>query len=127
MSTVPPRAALAAMLALALLVAPRAAAPHAALIKASPARRAVLNQPPARVDLWFSERLEPAYATLEVRDARDHRVDLGDVTVASDDPRRLSVSLPLLPPGRYRVRYRVVSVDGHVVEDAYPFTIRPRR
>jgi methionine-rich copper-binding protein CopC len=37
------------------------------------------------------------------------------------------VSSPLAP-GRYTVRYRVLSVDGHLVEAAFPFTVgtRPR-
>jgi methionine-rich copper-binding protein CopC len=29
-----------------------------------------------------------------------------------------------LPPGQYKVRFRVLSVDGHVVEEEFPFTIR---
>ena len=38
-------------------------------------------------------------------------------------PRLLSVALPPLPGGAYAVRYRVLSVDGHVVEGAYSFTV----
>jgi methionine-rich copper-binding protein CopC len=38
----------------------------------------------------------------------------------------LSVSLPALSPGTYTVRYRVLSVDGHVVEGEFPFAVRGR-
>jgi methionine-rich copper-binding protein CopC len=114
-------------LALAALVRPGTAAAHAVLVRSSPARRAALTHPPARVDLWFSERLEPAYSSVSVTNAAGDRVDLGDVTVGLDDPRRLGVSLTTLEPGRYAVRFRVLSVDGHVVEAGFAFTVeRPR-
>ena len=34
------------------------------------------------------------------------------------------MSTPNLGPGRYIVRFRVLSVDGHVVESSYIFTVR---
>jgi methionine-rich copper-binding protein CopC len=97
---------------------------HASLVKASPARRSTLGQPPSRVELTFSERLEPAYASVSVLDAAGRQVDLGDAAVTRD-ARRLGVSLPPLGPGTYTVRFRVLSVDGHVVESSFPFTVRP--
>jgi copper resistance protein C len=107
-------------------VAPRPAAAHASLLRSSPARRAVLPQPPPRVELWFSERLEPAYSTVSVESAAGARVDRGDAAVSADDAHRLSVSVPTLSAGEYLVRFRVLSVDGHLVESSFPFTVRPR-
>jgi hypothetical protein len=37
------------------------------------------------------------------------------------------VSLPPLVPGRYTVNFRVLSVDGHVVESKLTFTVKARR
>src|SRR5262245_64065657 len=71
--------------ALASPLAPREAAAHAALVAASPARRATLAESPPRVELTFSERLEPAYARLSVEDAGGARVDLGDAALAPGD------------------------------------------
>jgi methionine-rich copper-binding protein CopC len=51
-------------------------------------------------------------------------VDRGDVTIGQEDPRRLWVSLSALEPGRYTVRFRVLSVDGHVVESSFPFSVK---
>ena len=110
-------------LALAVLCAPVRARAHAALVRSTPAHRAVLSTPPERVELWFSERLEPDYARLSVWSAAGTRVDLGDAAVGADRT-RLAVSLPLLGPGTYTVRFRVLSVDGHVVESSLVFTIR---
>jgi methionine-rich copper-binding protein CopC len=114
-------------LLLAPLVRPAAVAAHAVLVRSSPARRAALTHPPTRVELWFSERLEPAYSVVSVTNAAGDRVDQGDVTVGPDDLRRLSVSLTTLRPGRYAVWFRVLSVDSHVVEASFTFTVERRR
>jgi hypothetical protein len=116
----------AAFLATALLV-PAAASAHASLVKSVPGRRAVLVTPPTRVQLWFNERLEPAFSRLSVWDAEGKQVDARDVQVDTQDPKLLSVGVPALQPGRYTVRFRVLSVDGHVVESEFPFTLRGSR
>ena len=113
-------------LVLAVLLSPAAAGAHAVLVKSSPARRAVLATPPGRVELTFNERLEPAYSTVSVWSAADARVDDGNVVIGADDPRRLTVSVPSLASGRYTVKFRVLSVDGHLVEGTFPFEVRPR-
>ncbi|PYM95279.1 MAG: copper-binding protein [Candidatus Rokuibacteriota bacterium] len=121
----PPALALvsAALLALTLLL-PIAAESHAVLVRSVPAQRAILEAPPTRVELWFNERLEPAYSRVSVLDQASSRVDLRDAAVAADDARRLSVSLPALAPGRYTVTFRVLSIDGHVVESKLTFTVK---
>lgn len=111
---------------LALLLLPAAVDAHAVLVKSSPARRAVLAAPPPRVELTFNERLEPAYSTVSVW-AGDVRIDDGKVIVAPEDPRRLSVGLTPVKPGTYTVKFRVLSVDGHIVEGTYPFELRPAK
>lgn len=99
---------------------------HAVLVRSTPANRAVVAQAPARVQLWFNERIEPAYARVTVVDARAEAVDTGEVIVGPDDPRQLSVGLRSLDAGRYTARYRVLSVDGHLVEGELSFTVRKR-
>jgi hypothetical protein len=115
----------AALLASALAVPPALA--HAVLIRSSPPHRAVLAQAPERIDLWFNERLEAAYSTASVWSEAGSRVDARDVAVASDDPRRLSVSLATRAPGHYTVKYRVLSVDGHIVDSLIIFTVKGRK
>ncbi|HSE96242.1 MAG TPA: copper resistance CopC family protein [Methylomirabilota bacterium] len=111
-------------LGVGLLLVPASGLGHASLVRSSPARRAVLLRAPDRVQLWFNERLEPAFSRVGVFDAAGQPVDLGDVQVGPDDPTRLSVRLRRLAPGTYTVRFRVLSVDGHVVESEFPFTLR---
>lgn len=111
-------------LGVGLLLVPASGLGHASLVRSSPARRAVLLRAPDRVQLWFNERLEAAFSRVAVTEASGRAVDLGDVQVGPDDPTRLSVGLGRLQPGTYTVRFRVLSVDGHVVEGEFPFTLR---
>lgn len=97
---------------------------HARLVKAEPAARATVSIAPATVRLWFNERIEPRFATAEVLDSKGQVVSTSPAAVAGDDPRRMEVPLGHLLPGVYRVRYRVLSVDGHVVEASHTFTVK---
>ena len=111
-----------AVLGLLLLATP--AWPHASLVRSSPARRATLTTAPDRVQLWFNEAIEPKFSRVSVWDSAGQQVDLADARVEPDDPKRLTVGLKPLTRGAYRVRFRVLSVDGHVVESEFPFTLR---
>ncbi len=115
-----------AMTALVAIAAPTRAEAHAVLVKSAPPARAVLRHPPGRVDLWFNERLEPAFSSGSVWSESGARVDRQDAVGGSDDPKRLSITLGVIVPGTYTVRFRVLSVDGHVVEGSFPFTVNPR-
>jgi methionine-rich copper-binding protein CopC len=122
---------LATTLAGALLVTPAVFRPpagaHASLVRSVPAHRAVLSRAPERVQLWFNERLEPAYSTVSVWSEAGVQVDARDVAVGPDDPRRLSVTMQSREPGLYTVKYRVLSVDGHIVDNRFSFTVKGQR
>jgi copper resistance protein C len=114
-------------LCMMLLMVPTTSWAHAYLVKSSPVRRAMLSSAPTRVVLWFNERLEAQFSQLAVWNAEEQQVDAGDVQVGPDDGKKLSVGVPTLSPGTYTVKYRVLSVDGHIVEAEFPFTVRSRR
>ena len=97
---------------------------HAYLVKSVPAGRATLFNSPGKIQLWFNERLEPKYSSVSVHDPDGKRVDSENAQVLAEDPKQLSIGVKKLPPGRYTVKFRVLSVDGHVVEQTFPFTIR---
>jgi methionine-rich copper-binding protein CopC len=115
------------VLILLLLMAPSSSWSHAYLVKSSPAQRAALTNAPTRVVLWFNERLEGQFSQLSVWNDRGEQVDAGDIQVGPDDSKKLSVGLPALSAGTYTVKYRVLSVDGHIVDAAFPFTVRGRQ
>jgi methionine-rich copper-binding protein CopC len=121
----------ALVLTVALLVtltlSPTDAGAHAVLVRSSPPARASLARPPERVQLWFNERLEPAYSRVSVWDRGGQQVDAGDAAIDPGEPTRLVVGLIPLAAGTYTVKFRVLSVDGHLVESEFPFTVRAAR
>jgi len=118
------RVAMAA-LSVGLLLVPGPTLAHSLLVRSQPERRATVTRAPDEVRLWFSERIEPAYARVSVWDAGGKQVDAGDAAVDQADATTLAVRTPGLRAGRYTVRYRVLSVDGHIVESSFDFTVRP--
>jgi methionine-rich copper-binding protein CopC len=112
-------------LALALVLAiAGGAAGHAFLDRAEPRVGGRVRTPPAQVMLWFTERLEPAYSRVQVVNQAGQRVDKDDGAVGGDG-RQLRASLTPLPPGTYRVVWRVLSVDTHVTEGDFTFQVAP--
>jgi methionine-rich copper-binding protein CopC len=97
---------------------------HSMLVKAEPPRRAVLAKTPTQIRLWFNEELEGEYASLIVLDAEKHPVTEIKPQLAPDDPKSIVLPLPELTPGKYAVKFRVLSVDGHVVESSFDFTVK---
>ncbi len=113
-----------ATLGLAAIVSPGVDA-HAFLDHAQPAVGSTLHAAPRGVRLWFTEQLEPAFSSVRVQDGAGKQVDQGDSRVDDADARVLTASLPPLAPGKYRVVWRVVSVDTHVTEGDFTFDVAP--
>jgi methionine-rich copper-binding protein CopC len=110
-----------AALCLTLWSAPALA--HARLVQESPSSGASLDEPPDRVRLRFSESVDAEFDPLKVYDAEGNRVDEDNARIDPGDARVLLVDLKELPEGSYRVEWRVTSIDGHVIEDAYAFNV----
>lgn len=111
--------------AAALLAACGSAWSHAALTRSVPGNREVLAQSPVRVSLTFNERVEAKFSRVSLEDAQGAPRAIDAPTVGADNPYRLDAVLPTaLEAGRYTVRYRVLSQDGHVIERAFSFTVQ---
>jgi len=110
--------------AMAMCVHAAPAMAHSMLVKAEPPRRAVLAKAPTQVRLWFNEEIEGDYASLVVLDAEKHPVSEVKPQLAPDDPKSIVLPLPELTPGKYSVKFRVLSVDGHVVDSSFDFTVK---
>jgi methionine-rich copper-binding protein CopC len=117
------------LLAPVMLLCGMAGAPahaHAFLDHAEPAVGSTVRASPATVRLRFTEGIEPAFSTIRVLDRQGRQVDKGDQHVGGDDATQMTVSLPPLPAGVYKVVWRVVSVDTHVTEGDFTFTVTPK-
>ena len=87
-----------------------------------PTLGSTVAQPPKEVVLWFTEKLEPAFSSIEVRNEQGAAVNAGKATVVGDRT-QLRVSLKSLPPGTYKVIWRVLSVDTHRTQGDFTFRV----
>lgn len=110
--------------ALLLLLAQSHASAHAFLDHAQPRVGATVRASPPEVKIWFTQNVEPAFSTIEVRDASGAQVDKKDTHRDPQNKSLLAVSLPPLEKGTYRVSWRVVSVDTHRTQGHFQFTVK---
>ncbi len=108
-----------------LMVSPDIAA-HARLVRSVPADDAELSVAPEGVVLTFNESPEHRFSSVELRDATGKALTTPAMR-KGETPDSLVLPLPEdLPAGAYAVQYRVLSVDGHVVEGRFGFRIGAR-
>lgn len=107
---------------LLMLIAGTAAEAHAFLDHAEPRVGSTVPSAPREVALSFTQNLEPAFSSVEVSDANGARVDRGKPSISASTMR---VGLKSLPPGTYRVRWQVLSVDTHTTEGSFTFNVGP--
>ena len=117
--------ALALVIAALVLSRPDLASAHANLADADPAPNSVLEAPPSRITIWFTEPLEPSLSTIEVFDSQGTRVDKDDSAVDPRDPTVMYVTVrDDLPNGTYTVAWRNLStVDGHTIRGTFFYSV----
>ena len=103
----------------------QAAFAHAYPQRTSPPSNSNLPSAPAEVTITFTEAVEPGFSTIEVKNSHDLRVDKSDLHPIGSTGKQLSVSLPVLPAGKYTVIWHVTSVDTHKTEGHFAFTVKP--
>lgn len=110
-------------LALTLLLPAPAVLGHGELVDASPKPGSVIAAPPAAVRIQFSEGIEARFSGLTVTAPDGKRVATGRPEVQGAV---IAVPLPRsLPPGLYRVNWRVLSDDSHKTQGTFTFEVRP--
>lgn len=96
---------------------------HAFLDHAEPRVGSTVHAAPAEIKIWFTQEIEQAFSSINVRDAKGERMNSADSRVDPTDHTLLRVPLGALPPGIYKVVWRVVSVDTHVSEGDFVFHV----
>jgi methionine-rich copper-binding protein CopC len=100
-----------------------AAEAHAFLEAAAPRVGSRIGAAPAQVLLRYSEPVEPALCTVTVAGPPGFSGAAAARPVAGD-PRSLVAILPgPTPPGRYVVRWRVISTDSHMTQGQFQFEV----
>jgi methionine-rich copper-binding protein CopC len=115
-------AAAAVAAAQALFTASTPANAHSFLVEATPSSKDHVAEPPKTIKLRFGGGVEPAYSRLTI-ESPDGKVFAQGAVGAPDKPRELTLDAPQLSPGRYVIRFRVLSQDGHIVEGSYEFFV----
>jgi copper resistance protein C len=108
-----------------LLGGTSAARAHAHLRRAQPAADSTVKTAPVELVLSYSEALEPGFCTVQVTDEAGNRVDKEAVTADSADAKVLHVALKPLAAGRYKIAWRVTSVDSHTTDGTFVFRLAP--
>jgi copper transport protein len=111
--------------AAASLALPAAAWAHAALLQTTPVASRIVNTPPRRVLLRYSEAVEPRFAVISVTNAAGDKETAGAPSRSPANADTLVVPLKKLSEGWYLVYWRVISVDGHPVRGAFTFAVGP--
>ncbi len=103
-----------------LPLGPTVAEAHAFLDHAEPRVGSTVPTAPRELTLTFTQQLEPAFSTADVRDSSGARVDQGRAQVSGTVMR---VGVKSLPPGTYKVHWHALSVDTHTTEGTFSFTV----
>ena len=106
-----------------LFVSHQVAMGHAFLDHAEPKVGATVRQSPSQVKIWFTQELEPAFSGIRVMGSDGLEVDQKDAHVDAKEKTLMTVTLPQLPPGTYKVSWHVVSVDTHRTQGDFKFTV----
>jgi methionine-rich copper-binding protein CopC len=108
------------------LMFPAIASAHAFLDHAEPKVGSTDNVAPKQLTLHFTQAVEPSFSSVKVTDADGKQVDKGDTTVDSNDGTRVTLSLQDLPPGTYKVEWKVTSVDTHKTHGSFNFSVKTK-
>lgn len=114
------RTLLAMITLLAIVLAAPAVRAHASLDHAIPLVGSTVNAPPHEVSLTFTQKLEPAFSSVTVTDARGAQVSVGKARISGNAMR---VGLKALGPGTYKVRWRALSLDTHATQGSFSFHV----
>ncbi len=114
-------AALAATLYLVLMVPP--ASGHTVLVNSTPASDSVIQSLPSSVTINFAEDLVSIgnSNSISVIDANGEEISQGEVSVSG--PTLSKQLLVSEKTGLFKVDYRAVASDGHVIKGDFVFTV----
>ena len=95
---------------------------HAYLDHTSPLVGSVATAP-REVRLWFTQALEPRFSAAQLRSSSGAVVATGAVDPAS--PKEMVIRVRALPPGKYKVKWKILSIDTHRTEGDFGFEVKP--
>jgi methionine-rich copper-binding protein CopC len=112
------------LLAAAPPAAGRGDAFHLRLLRSEPKADTTVTVPPAAIRLWFSQEPELSTTTIGVIGPGELAIALGELRLERTAGNPVAADVQgTLTGGRYLVRWRTMSRDGHPVSGRFAFTI----
>jgi putative copper export protein/methionine-rich copper-binding protein CopC len=108
--------------ALAVLITPALLFAHARLLRSSPAAMSTISSPPAAIRLWFSERPELRFSSIELVDSTGAVIPLARLAVGDSMSITAAIQKPLAA-GRYSIAWRTAASDGHSTNGRFTFIV----
>lgn len=96
---------------------------HAFLDHASPRVGGTVPVAPHELTLSFTQKLEPAFSTVQVTGPNGAHIQQGKAHVSGNTMR---VSIKAAGPGTYHVHWHALSVDTHTTQGSYTFDVGGR-
>jgi len=95
---------------------------HALLLDSSPAANATITEKELALQLRFNSRIDHVRSKLTLfSPAGKEETLVADKAAPADSLRAVAKDLT---PGAWRLRWQVLSVDGHITRGDIPFTVR---
>ena len=113
--------ALAGAIFLAFSASPASA--HTVLVNSIPQSESVISSLPPEINITFAEDLIDIgnSNSIAVLDSSGEDMSQGEILVAG--PTLSKVLIPSDKTGEFKVEYRAVAADGHVIEGEFTFTV----
>jgi copper resistance protein C len=92
---------------------------HAFLDHATPRVGSTVAAAPHELTLWFTQKLEPAFSSVEVMGPNGSSIG-GKAQVSGNTMR---VGIKAAGPGSYHVHWQALSVDTHKTQGSFSFTV----
>jgi methionine-rich copper-binding protein CopC len=96
---------------------------HAIVIDSSPKAGSELMAAPFEIAIRFNSRIDIGRSSLVILDGDRNTTVL--TVRPTTEPDLLQGLGPPLPAGRYRIRWQVLALDGHITRGDIPVTIKP--
>ncbi len=96
---------------------------HIYVLESSPAPDSTVDEPPKNVTITLVGSVEPAFSKIDVFNSDGEKVS-GKTTFKEDDTVMETELKENLPPGKYTVKWKFMSLDGHLQKKEFVFYIK---
>ena len=120
-----PRLIYTTALILTILAFAAAVNAHSSLLSSKPAAKESVAASPDRIELVFSVRVQPTMSYISLA-GTDGAVAIAGPLEAAPDGKTVRVKLDKpLGPGEYKVQWRALSADDHMIKGDFAFSVLP--